>query len=42
MDQSLDYYRKLAETNPDIAVLVEMIDRLNEELVAAIIASIKV
>lgn len=41
MDQSLDYYRQLAETNPDIAVLVAMIDRLTDELTSALAAAIK-
>lgn len=41
MDQSLDYYRQLAETNPDIAVLVAMIDRLTDELTSALTAAIK-
>lgn len=41
MDQSLDYYRQLAETNPDIAVLVAMIDRLTDELTSTIAAAIK-
>lgn len=38
---SLDYYRRMGETNPDIAVLVAQIDRLTEELFSAIAASIK-
>jgi len=38
---SLDYYRRMGETNPDIAVLVSHIDRLTEELISAIAAAIK-
>lgn len=38
---SLDYYRRMGETNPDIAVLVAHIDRLTEELFSAIAAAIK-
>jgi hypothetical protein len=41
MDQSLDYYRKLAETDPDVAVLVAMIDRLTDELTSALTAAIR-
>ena len=41
MNQSIDYYRQLAETNPDIAVLVAMIDRLTDELTSALIAAIR-
>lgn len=40
-DGTLDYYRKLAETNPDIAVLVDLIDRLTDELAIALSAAIK-
>jgi hypothetical protein len=40
-DGTLDYYRHLAETNPDIAVLIELIDRLQGELIIAITAAIK-
>lgn len=38
---NLDYYRKLAETDPDIAVLMAVIDRLQDELTSAISAAIK-
>jgi hypothetical protein len=40
-DGTLDYYRHLAETNPDIAVLVDMIGRLQAELVIAVTAAIR-
>jgi hypothetical protein len=40
-DGTFDYYRHLAETNPDIAVLVDMIDRLQAELVIALTAAIR-
>lgn len=33
---SLDYYRKMAETNPDIANLVGLIDRQGRALVNAL------
>ena len=33
---TLDYYRKLAETNPDIAALVGLIDRQGLQLVKAL------
>jgi hypothetical protein len=41
MNQNLEHYRRLAETNPDIAVLVDMIDRLQAELVIALTAAIR-
>lgn len=41
VEQSLDYYRQLAETDPDIAMLVEMIDRLQDELTVALTAAIR-
>jgi hypothetical protein len=40
-DRTLDYYRHLAETNPDIDLLVDMIDRLQAELVIALTAAIR-
>jgi len=40
-EKNLDYYRDLAESNYDIAVLVAMIDRLQDELTSAISAAIK-
>jgi hypothetical protein len=40
-DGTLDYYRHLAETNPDIAVLVDMIDRLQGELIIALTTAIR-
>jgi hypothetical protein len=40
MNQNLDYYRKLAEDDPDIAALVALIDRLQDELTSAISAAI--
>jgi len=40
-DGTLDYYRHLAETNPEIADLVAMIDRLTKELVSALKARTK-
>ena len=40
-DGTLDYYRHLAETNPDIAVLIDLIDRLQGELAVALTAAIK-
>lgn len=40
-DGTLDYYRHLAETNPDIAVLVEIIDRLQSELASDLVAAIR-
>jgi len=40
-DGTLDYYRHLAETNPDIAVLIDMIDRLQAQLVIALTAAIR-
>ena len=33
---SMDYYREMAKTNPDIAVLVGMIDRQGMQLVKAL------
>lgn len=33
---TLDYYRKMAESNPDIAALVEMLDRQRNQLVNAL------
>ena len=39
-DGTLDYYRKLAETNPDIETLVAMIDNLADQLTIAIAESI--
>lgn len=33
---SIDHYRELAKTNPDIAVLVEIIDRQRCQLVKAL------
>ena len=38
---SLDYYRQLAETDPDIAVLIETIDRLQDELTVALTEAIR-
>ena len=38
---SLDYYRRMGETNPDIEVLVALIDRLTEELFSAIASAIR-
>lgn len=40
-EKTLDYYRNLAESDPDIAVLVALIDRLQDELTSAITAAIK-
>jgi hypothetical protein len=40
-DETLDYYRHLAETNPDVAVLVDIIDRLQAELATALVAAIR-
>jgi hypothetical protein len=40
-DRTLDYYRHLAETNSDIAVLIDLIDRLQGELAIALTAVIK-
>ena len=40
-DGTLDYYRQLAETNPDIATLVAMIDNLADQLTIAVAESIK-
>ena len=39
-DGTLDYYRSLAETNPDIAALIELIDNLSDQLTIAIAAAI--
>ena len=39
-DGTLDYYRHLAETNPDIAALIELIDNLSEQLTIAVAAAI--
>jgi hypothetical protein len=33
---SMDHYRKMAETNPDIAALVGVIDRQGSQLVKAL------
>ena len=41
LEGTLDYYRQLAETNPDVAVLVAMIDRLTDELTSALTAAIR-
>ena len=38
---TLDYYRELAETNPDIATLVAMIDNLADQLTIAVAQSIQ-
>lgn len=37
---TLDYYRSLAETNPNIAALIELIDNLSEQLTIAIAEAI--
>jgi len=41
MAQTLEYYRKLAETDPDIAALVALIDNLADQLTIALAASIR-
>ena len=38
---TIDYYRQLAETNPDVAVLIELIDNLSDQLTIAVAAAIK-
>ena len=38
---TLPYYRKLAETDPDIAALIELIDNLSDQLLIAVAAAIK-
>lgn len=40
-DGTLDYYRQLAETDPDIQTLVEIIDNLADQLTIAFSAAIK-
>ena len=40
-DGTLDYYRQLAETNPDIQTLVALIDKLADQLTLAVSAAIK-
>lgn len=36
LEGTLDYYRELAKTNPDIAALVGLIDRQGKQLVRAL------
>jgi hypothetical protein len=40
-DGTLDYYRQLAETDPDIRTLIEIIDSLADQLTIAVSAAIK-
>jgi len=40
-DGTLDYYRQLAETDPDIQTLVAIIDNLADQLTLAVSAAIK-
>lgn len=41
MKQTLDDYRLIAETNPDVAALLDLIDRMQRELTNALSELVK-